>query len=87
MFITTMPPTTSVIKVIGMTTSRDAAGELVDLVIQFLDIHQAEIVFFVAVQLVLDAHRHTRIFNRLLKGFARSALAVNPKPLRPKICR
>ena len=77
MFITTMPPTTRVIRVIGTTTSGDAAGKLIDLIVELFDIHDAKVVFFIPFKPVLDSQRHARIFNRRLKVSRSSALAVN----------
>src|SRR6185503_5948650 len=54
-----------------------AAGKLIDLVIQILDIDEAEIVFFVTLQTVLVAQLHARVFDRGGEDLAVSGLAVN----------
>src|SRR5205085_5131094 len=56
---------------------RDAAGELVDLIVQLFNVDEAEVVFLIAVQSVLDAHRDACILDGRLKTVARAALAVN----------
>src|SRR6185369_15535859 len=59
----------------------DGARELVNLIIQLFDVHQPEVVLFIAIQAVLDAHLHPRIFDGRMKLFARTALAVNLKTI------
>src|SRR6185312_3688022 len=51
----------------GNDNSRDSASELVDLIVDLLDVNEAEIVFFIAVETMLDAHRYARVFDRGVK--------------------
>src|ERR1043166_6646106 len=63
---------------------RNRARELVVLVVQLLDVHQTEIIFFVSVETMLDSHRHARIFDCRVNTVARAALAVNLKTVAPE---
>ena len=69
MFITTMPPTMRVISVIGTTTFAMPLVN-VDLIVEFLHVHQTKIIFFVSIQPMFDPHRHASIFDRRLQSFS-----------------
>ena len=62
----------------------NAAGELIDLVVERLHIHQAKIVLVVSFQPVLVAHADARIVNRGRKILARLRLAMNLQTIAPE---
>ncbi len=49
---------------------RDAAGELVDLIVDLFDVHETKIIFVVSIEPMFDPHRHASIFDGRLQSFS-----------------
>src|SRR5215213_1648855 len=56
---------------------RDGACELVDLIVQFLNVHETEVILFLSVETMLESHRHACILNRSMEIFPVATPAVN----------